>query len=97
MKGLTMAQCRYCGKRFHACSNCCFLYQWEYEFCRPRCRNAFYGAEIQQVVNRLKAGEDKADVELELGEDEWMLEEAVAYLGRTVKGSDMISISELRD
>ena len=28
-----MAKCKTCGKKFHACSNCCLNFQWEYDYC----------------------------------------------------------------
>ena len=32
-----MPECKTCGKKFHACSNCCFTYNWEYKYCTKEC------------------------------------------------------------
>lgn len=32
-----MSICKNCGKKFHACSSCCFNNDWEYYYCGKLC------------------------------------------------------------
>ena len=32
-----MAQCKTCGRKFHACSNCSLSNSWEYHYCNTNC------------------------------------------------------------
>ena len=35
-----MAECKRCGKSFHACGSCCLDYNWQYEYCSEECWRA---------------------------------------------------------
>ena len=32
-----MAKCKTCGKKFHACTNCSFCNDWEWDYCSHKC------------------------------------------------------------
>jgi hypothetical protein len=32
-----LARCKNCGKGFHACNNCGFINEWEYDYCCEYC------------------------------------------------------------
>jgi hypothetical protein len=69
-----MAECAYCGKQYHACSSC-QCEDWYYECCCEAHRDAFHAADIGLVMDRLKNGGTKEDLEDEL--PDWMIEKAV--------------------
>lgn len=46
-----MAECKKCGKKFHACGSCCIDYGWAYDYC---CQNCWESSEeYAEHVNKI--------------------------------------------
>jgi hypothetical protein len=48
-----MAQCKICGKKYHACSSCGLQF-WEYEYCSEKCRDEGWLPRVNYIINLLK-------------------------------------------
>lgn len=48
--------CPECGKKFHACSGCGFIYDYEYEYCSEECykKSLKYDEKKRKIIQLIK-------------------------------------------